>query len=55
MTVVGQKGDGPVVKRTVTPREFFEAWGHWASFLWEHARDQAIEVDGHKVRVILHD
>jgi hypothetical protein len=56
VTVVGQKPNGVVVQRTVTPREFFEAWGPlWAKFLWQHGRDKTITVDGHVVRVVLHD
>lgn len=54
VTVVGQKGNGPVLRRTVTPTEFYEAWGPYANFLWRNARRQTVVIDGHRVRVILH-
>jgi hypothetical protein len=54
ITVIGQRGDGPVLQRTVTPREFIEAWGPWAKFLWRHARRTTVELDGCLVRVVIH-
>jgi hypothetical protein len=51
--VIGQKGNGPVLKRIATPREFFVAWGPWAPMLWTQARDKAVVVDGCKVRIAL--
>lgn len=54
--MVGQKPNGPVVQRTVRPREFFDGWGPlWGRFLWANARDKTIEVDGHRVRVVVHE
>jgi hypothetical protein len=56
VTVIGQKPNGRVVKRTVTPIVFMEAWGPvWGPFLWDNARDKDIIVDGHRIRVVLHD
>lgn len=53
VTVIGQKGDGPVRQRTVTPLEFFEGWGPFAAMLWQHARAQTLVIDDHKIRVVL--
>lgn len=46
ITVFGQKGRGRVRQRTVTPREFFDAWGPFAMLLWKQA---------HKVRLVVHE
>jgi hypothetical protein len=53
VTVVGQKGNGPVLMRTVSLVEFIEAWGPWATVLWQNAHGQTLEIEGHKVRIVL--
>jgi hypothetical protein len=53
ITVIGQKGDGPVLQRTVTLLEFIEGWGPYAMLLWNQAQDKTIVIDGHKIRVIV--
>lgn len=53
LLVIGQKGDGPVMRRTVTFDGFVRGWGRYASVLWNEARDKTLEIDGHRVRVVL--
>ena len=54
ITVVGQRGNGPVLQRTVTLRGFIDGWGRFAPFLWDNARHQTLVIEGHKMRVIVH-
>lgn len=51
--VIGQKGDGPVMQRTVSLIAFIEAWGPFAPLLWQRARDETLEIEGHRIRVVL--
>lgn len=53
LRVIGEKPDGRVYDRTVTPREFVEGWGPYAEFLWLFARTQTVVIEGHKVRVVV--
>jgi hypothetical protein len=53
VTVVGQKGDGPVLQRTVTVREFFAAFGPYAKPLWDVARAQTVVIEGHLIRLVV--
>lgn len=54
VTVVGQKGDGPVRQRTVDMLTFVTEWGPFAGFLWEWAREQDVFIDGHRIRLVVH-
>lgn len=54
VTVVGQRGNGPAMKRTVTLDEFVEAWGPYAAWLWDNARAQTVVVGDRRVRIVVH-
>ena len=51
VTVVGQRGDGPAMKRTVPLHEFMEAWGPYAPWLMIHARNETVVVGDCRVRI----
>jgi hypothetical protein len=51
--VIGEYPDGRAVSRTVTFREYVEAWGPYARLLWTHALRQTFRIDGHRIRIEL--
>jgi hypothetical protein len=53
ITVIGQKGTGPVLRRTVTPDEFFDGWGPWAGVLLLNAQHTTLVIEGHRIRLVV--
>ena len=53
LLVIGQKGDGPVMQRIVTHEEFIVGWGPYSGLLWKNADNKTLEIEGHRIRVVL--
>ena len=53
LLVIGQKGDGPVMQRIVTHEEFIVGWGPYSGLLWKNAVNKTLEIEGHRIRVVL--
>lgn len=53
--VSGQEGDGPVMQRLVTVREFVRLWGPWARSVLQARADRPFTRDGRSVWIELVD